>query len=124
MIVVHENDYVELRRVNPPTSSPPHNIDLHAANGALGGGALSNALPGQEIPLRFNAVKPGVFVCHCAPGGSIATPGFLCQFSLTSILRTVGMKPAVGSIGRIFLRCTRFHKSSEEDYSYGYYHQH
>ena len=36
MIVVHENDYVELTLVNPSTSSLPHNIDFHAATGALG----------------------------------------------------------------------------------------
>jgi nitrite reductase (NO-forming) len=27
--------------------------------------------PGQEVVLRFKAVKPGVFVYHCAPGGAM-----------------------------------------------------
>ncbi len=71
MIVVHENDYVELTLVNPPSNSLPHNIDLHAATGALGGGELTNVAPGQEVVLRFKAVKPGVFVYHCAPGGAM-----------------------------------------------------
>lgn len=69
MIVVHQNDYVELTLVNPSTNSLQHNIDLHAATGALGGGELTLVTPGQEVTFRFKAVKPGVFVYHCAPGG-------------------------------------------------------
>ena len=69
MIVVHENDYVELTLVNPATNSLPHNVDFHAATGALGGGGLTNVAPGQEVVLRFQAIKSGVFVYHCAPGG-------------------------------------------------------
>jgi nitrite reductase (NO-forming) len=61
IIVVHQDDYVELTLVNPATNSLPHNIDLHAATGALGGGELTNVAPGQEVVLRFKAVKPGVF---------------------------------------------------------------
>ncbi|TJV25834.1 MAG: nitrite reductase, copper-containing, partial [Mesorhizobium sp.] len=41
MMVVHEGDYVELNLVNPGSNSMPHNIDFHAATGALGGGALT-----------------------------------------------------------------------------------
>jgi nitrite reductase (NO-forming) len=69
MIVVHEGDYVELRLVNPTTSKMVHNIDFHAATGALGGGSLTDVAPGEEVTLRFRATKPGVFVYHCAPGG-------------------------------------------------------
>ncbi len=69
IIVVHEGDYVELTLVNPSSSTLPHNIDFHASTGALGGGALTNVAPGQEVVLRFKATKPGVFVYHCAPGG-------------------------------------------------------
>ena len=46
-----------------------HNIDFHAATGALGGGALTQVAPGQEVGLRWRAVKAGLFVYHCAPGG-------------------------------------------------------
>jgi nitrite reductase (NO-forming) len=46
-----------------------HIIDFHAATGALGGGALTKIAPGQEVVLRFKAIKPGVFIYHCAPGG-------------------------------------------------------
>ena len=69
IIVVHQDDYVELTIVNPSTSTLTHNIDFHAATGALGGGALTLINPGQEVVLRFKATKPGVFVYHCAPGG-------------------------------------------------------
>ena len=70
-IVVHEGDYVELTLVNPSTSALLHNVDFHASIGALGGGSLTQVGPGQEVVLRFRAVKPGVFVYHCAPGGTM-----------------------------------------------------
>jgi nitrite reductase (NO-forming) len=69
LIVVHEGDYVELTLVNLATNVLAHNIDFHAATGALGGGELTLIAPGQEVVLRFKAVKAGVFVYHCAPGG-------------------------------------------------------
>ena len=69
IIVVHQNDYVELTLVNPITNSMTHNIDFHAATGALGGGALTKIVPGQDVVLRFKATKAGVFIYHCAPGG-------------------------------------------------------
>jgi nitrite reductase (NO-forming) len=69
MIVAHQNDYIELTLVNAASNSMGHNIDLHASTGALGGGALTNVAPGEEVVLRFKATKPGVFVYHCAPGG-------------------------------------------------------
>jgi nitrite reductase (NO-forming) len=47
LIVVHEGDYVEVTLVNPATNSMPHNIDFHAATGALGGGALTLINPGE-----------------------------------------------------------------------------
>jgi len=68
MIVVHEGDYVELTLRNLPTNVLEHNIDFHAATGALGGGALTKVSPGEQAVLRWKAIKPGVFVYHCAPG--------------------------------------------------------
>lgn len=72
LMVVHEGDYVELTLVNPATNTMPHNIDFHAATGALGGGALTHVNPGEEVVLRWKATRPGVFVYHCAPEGMIA----------------------------------------------------
>ncbi|WP_011578724.1 MULTISPECIES: copper-containing nitrite reductase [Chelativorans] len=71
MMVVHENDYVELTLINPDTNEMPHNIDFHAATGALGGGALTNVNPGEQAVLRFKATRAGTFVYHCAPSGMI-----------------------------------------------------
>ena len=71
LIVVHEDDYVELTLVNPESNTLPHNIDFHAATGALGGAGLTLVAPGQEVKLRFRATKAGVFVYHCAPGGTM-----------------------------------------------------
>jgi nitrite reductase (NO-forming) len=68
MIVVHEGDYVELTLKNLATNLMEHNIDFHASTGALGGGALTKVLPGEQAILRWKAVKQGVFVYHCAPG--------------------------------------------------------
>ncbi|MCZ0812376.1 MAG: copper-containing nitrite reductase [Pseudomonadota bacterium] len=69
MMVVHEGDYVELTLINPVDNMLQHNIDFHAATGALGGGALTLVNPGEKTILRFKATRPGTFVYHCAPGG-------------------------------------------------------
>jgi len=80
MPVVFQWDWVNLTLVNGSTDTVGfrqmgggntfvHNIDFHAATGALGGGALTAIAPGQEVGLLWRAVKAGVFVYHCAPGG-------------------------------------------------------
>ena len=71
MIVVHQDDYVELTLVNPESNTLQHNIDFHAATGALGGGALTVVNPGEKAVMRFKATKAGVFVYHCAPPGMV-----------------------------------------------------
>ena len=71
LIVVHEGDYVELTLVNPEANTLEHNIDFHAATGALGGAALTLVYPGEEVVIRWKATKVGVFEYHCAPGGSM-----------------------------------------------------
>jgi nitrite reductase (NO-forming) len=80
--VVFQWDWVNLTLVNGTTDSLvfrqtgaantlTHNIDFHAATGALGGGALTLVAPGQEVALLWRAVKAGFFVYHCAPGGTM-----------------------------------------------------
>ena len=69
LMVVHEGDYVEVTLVNLASNTMPHNIDFHAATGALGGGDLTVIQPGQEVTLRWKATRAGTFVYHCAPGG-------------------------------------------------------
>ncbi|MDO4636928.1 MAG: copper-containing nitrite reductase [Lautropia sp.] len=69
MIIVHEGDYVELTLKNLAKNELVHNIDFHASTGALGAGDLTHVAPGQEVVIRWKAVKPGTFIYHCAPGG-------------------------------------------------------
>ena len=71
LIIVHEGDYVEVTLRNPESSMMEHNVDFHAATGALGGGGLTHIYPGEETVLRWKATKPGVFTYHCAPGGAM-----------------------------------------------------
>lgn len=71
LMVVHQDDYVELTLINPATNTMPHNIDFHAATGALGGAGLTLINPGERTVLRFKATKAGVFVYHCAPPGMV-----------------------------------------------------
>ncbi|GLQ56616.1 nitrite reductase, copper-containing [Devosia nitrariae] len=71
LMVVHEGDYVELTLVNPEANMMPHNIDFHAATGALGGAGLTNINPGEKAVLRFKATRAGVFVYHCAHEGMV-----------------------------------------------------
>jgi nitrite reductase (NO-forming) len=71
MMVVHEGDYVEVTLVNPATNTMPHNIDFHAATGAMGGGDLTLIAPGEQVVLRWKATRTGVFVYHCIPGGDM-----------------------------------------------------
>lgn len=71
MIVAHQNDFVELTLKNPASNTQQHNIDFHAATGAMGGGDLTLVNPGQEVKLRFKCTRPGVFIYHCAPGGTM-----------------------------------------------------
>jgi len=70
LMVVHEGDYVGLTTYNPPENALQHNIDLHAATGALGGAQLTLVSPGEKAVLRFRATRPGVYAYHCAPGGA------------------------------------------------------
>ncbi len=78
MIVVHEGDYVEVTLQNLASNAMEHNIDFHSSTGALGGGALTKILPGQQAILRWKATKPGVFVYHCAPG-DVMIPYHVCH---------------------------------------------
>jgi len=71
LIICHEGDMIELTLRNPVGSMMEHNVDFHASTGALGGGGLTHVYPGEEVVLRWKAVKPGCFTYHCAPGGAM-----------------------------------------------------
>ncbi len=69
LIVCHQGDFVELTMKSHPDNMLEHNIDFHAATGALGGAELTYVQPGEQVKLRFRALKAGTFTYHCAPGG-------------------------------------------------------
>lgn len=97
LIVCHEGDYVELTLKNPATNLLEHNIDFHASTGALGGGALTKIQPGEQTILRWKAIKPGVFVYHCAPG-DVMIPYHVVQGmnGAVMVLPRDGLKDAKG----------------------------
>ncbi|WP_455378110.1 multicopper oxidase domain-containing protein [Petrachloros mirabilis] len=65
-IRVRVDDTVELHLKNLATSQLTHSIDLHAVTGPGGGSVLTQTPPGQEKVVTFQAIKPGLFVYHCA----------------------------------------------------------
>ncbi|RMX05842.1 nitrite reductase, copper-containing [Corticibacter populi] len=95
-MVVHEGDYVELTLVNPATNVMAHNVDFHAATGALGGAKLTNVNPGEEAVLRFKADRPGVFVYHCAPEGMVPWHVVSGMHGTIMILPREGLKDGNG----------------------------
>jgi nitrite reductase (NO-forming) len=97
LMVVHEGDYVELTLVNPASNSMVHNIDFHAATGALGGGELTHVKPGEQVKLRFKADRAGVFVYHCAPGGVMIPWHVVCGMNgAIMVLPRDGLKDGDG----------------------------
>ncbi|HEU0302447.1 MAG TPA: copper-containing nitrite reductase [Longimicrobium sp.] len=65
-IRVREGDQVEFHLKNHPSSTVPHNIDLHAVTGPGGGAEATLALPGHAAAFTFTALNPGLYVYHCA----------------------------------------------------------
>ena len=71
LIVAHQGDYIELTLISAASNELEHNVDFHAATGAMGGGELTMVLPGEQVVIRFRLLKAGVFTYHCAPGGEM-----------------------------------------------------
>lgn len=113
MIVAHEGDYVELTLQNLATNLMEHNIDFHSSTGALGGGALTKILPGEQVVLRWKATKPGVFVYHCAPG-DVMIPYHVCHGmnGAVMVLPRDGLKDVQGKP----FRYDRAYFVGEQDY--------
>lgn len=66
MIRVREGDLVEFHLMNHPDNKLPHNIDLHSVTGTGGGAEATLIVPGKEASFEFRALKPGLYVYHCA----------------------------------------------------------
>lgn len=66
MLRVKQGAQVTVNFTNAPDSTVGHNIDFHAVTGPGGGAAALSALPGESKVLTFRALKPGLYVYHCA----------------------------------------------------------
>src|SRR5262249_55532029 len=66
LVRVRVGDTVEVRLKNHDDSMMMHNVDFHAVTGMHGGGHATMARPGEEKGFTFKALKPGLYVYHCA----------------------------------------------------------
>jgi nitrite reductase (NO-forming) len=66
MIRVRQGDTVELTLHNATDSPVSHGIDSHGVLGPGGGGKVTQTPPGATSIFQFKAMKPGVFIYHCA----------------------------------------------------------
>ncbi len=66
MIRVRVGDTVQVTLKNAEDSWMNHNVDFHAVTGPHGGGHATMAEPGQAKGFAFKALKPGLYVYHCA----------------------------------------------------------
>ena len=63
---VRVNDTVEVSLTNQADSAEKHSIDLHAVLGPAGGAIAKDAAPGETKSFGFKAMRPGLYVYHCA----------------------------------------------------------
>ncbi|MEX2296606.1 MAG: copper-containing nitrite reductase [Dongiaceae bacterium] len=66
MLRVRVGDTVVVTLSNHHDSSMVHSVDFHAATGPGGGAAHTQADPGEAKMIEFKALKPGLYVYHCA----------------------------------------------------------
>lgn len=66
MLRVRVGDTVVVKFRNARTSRMIHSIDFHAVTGPGGGAAVLQVPPGGVKTLTFKALKPGLYVYHCA----------------------------------------------------------
>jgi nitrite reductase (NO-forming) len=65
-IRVRQGDTVEVHLKNDADSKMSHSIDFHAATGPGGGPTNTATAPGHQTQFTFKALKPGLYVYHCA----------------------------------------------------------
>ena len=65
-IRVRVGDTVEVNMANAANSTMMHNVDFHAVTGPGGGAEATHAMPGEHKSFSFKAMKPGLYVYHCA----------------------------------------------------------
>jgi len=65
-IRVRVGDTVEVTLKNAADSVMMHSVDFHAATGPGGGADFTQIAPGEQATVTFKALKPGIYVYHCA----------------------------------------------------------
>ncbi|MEH6718423.1 MAG: copper-containing nitrite reductase [Aurantimonas endophytica] len=68
LVRVRVGDTIEVLLENHADNMAMHNVDFHAVTGLHGGGHATLAAPGEEKGFTFKALKPGLYVYHCAVG--------------------------------------------------------
>lgn len=66
MLRARVGDTVHVTLKNPKSSTMTHSVDFHAVTGPGGGAELTQVPPGGEASFTFKALRPGVYVYHCA----------------------------------------------------------
>ncbi|MGJ3261525.1 MAG: copper-containing nitrite reductase [Rhodospirillales bacterium] len=66
MLRARVGDTIEVTMKNADDSWMAHNVDFHAVTGPHGGGSATMAMPGESKSFSFKALKPGLYVYHCA----------------------------------------------------------
>lgn len=66
MLRVREGDTVTINLKNRKDSNMIHSVDFHSVTGPGGGAAVTQAAPGDTESFTFKALKPGLYVYHCA----------------------------------------------------------
>ncbi len=63
---VRQGDLLEIHLKNNPSSKNTHTVDFHAVSGPGGGAPILMTEPGQESVIEVRALKPGLYIYHCA----------------------------------------------------------
>jgi len=63
---VRVGDTVNVTLANAEDSMMNHSVDFHAVTGPGGGAVATQTAPGDETSFTFQAMKPGLYVYHCA----------------------------------------------------------
>jgi nitrite reductase (NO-forming) len=66
MLRARVGDTVTVSLHNAASSRMNHSVDMHAVTGPGGGAAVMQVPPGQTRSFTFKALKPGLYVYHCA----------------------------------------------------------
>lgn len=66
LVRVRQGDTVRVNLENAGDSTMAHSVDMHSVTGPGGGAVATQTAPGDETWFEFKALKPGLYVYHCA----------------------------------------------------------